>query len=81
MKGLKDLYIVISDPSPLGLWERGWLELEEKLLEPVRKITSPRWFELWLPYTGCRVDRDMGGCAVVLRKPNGEAVEEEGDDD
>jgi hypothetical protein len=78
MTGLRDLYVVISDPSPQGLWQRSWCELEGKLLEPVKQVTRPRWFVLYLPYRECRTDWDMGDCKVELRKPDVNGVDDEG---
>lgn len=78
MTGLRDLYIVLIDPSPQGMWERNWLSLEEQLLKPVKDVVRPRWFELVLPFSSCRTTWDMGDSQVVLRKPDG-AVEEEED--
>ena len=79
MKGLRDLYVVLVDPSPQGMWERSWVELEEQLLAPVREVKGPRWFEVVLPFATCRTDWDMGESRVVLRKPEGGGVEEEED--
>ncbi|KAF2822049.1 hypothetical protein CC86DRAFT_448466 [Ophiobolus disseminans] len=69
MEGLRDLYVVLVDPSPQGMWERNWVKLEERLLEPVKGVVRPRWFEVVLPFASCRLDWDMGESAVVLRKP------------
>ncbi|KAF2650733.1 hypothetical protein K491DRAFT_608311 [Lophiostoma macrostomum CBS 122681] len=77
MRGLRDLYIVITDPSPQALWQRNWCELEGKLLEPVKQVMTPRWFILCLPYSGCRTDWDMGDCGVELRKPNGGGLDDD----
>lgn len=77
MTGLRDLYVVLIDPSPQGMWERNWVELEERLLEPVKGVVAPRLFEVVLPFASCRVDWDMGGSGVVLRRPEGGEVEEE----
>jgi hypothetical protein len=71
MEGLRELYIVLVDPSPQGMWERSWGELEEVLLAPVKEVVQPRWFELVLPFKSCRTNWDMGDCSVVLRKPVG----------
>ncbi|CAO2651866.1 Nn.00g001490.m01.CDS01 [Neocucurbitaria sp. VM-36] len=77
MQGLRDLYVVLVDPSPQSLWERNWLELEEQLLAPVKQVTNPGWFELMLPYASCGTDWDMEESRVRLRKPDGGDVEEE----
>jgi hypothetical protein len=69
MQGLRDLHVVITDPSPQHMWESNWLELETLLLEPVRKVVLPRRFELVLPYAGCDVKRNMGESRVRLRRP------------
>lgn len=76
MTGLRDLYVVIVDPSPQGMWERNWLELEEQLVRPVKAVVRPRWFEVVLPFGSCKVDWDMGDSAVVLRTPEGGEVED-----
>lgn len=80
MHGLRDLHVVIVDPSPQDLWERNWLELEERLLAPVSCVTGPRWFELVLPYASCGVEWDMGESRVVLRRPDGRAGQDDDDD-
>ena len=77
MTGLRDLYVVLIDPSPQDMWERNWLELEEQLLAPVKEVTRPKWFELLLPFASCKTDWDMGESRVVLRKPAGGVVEED----
>jgi hypothetical protein len=69
MTGLRDLYVVISDPSPQGIWERSWVELEEQLLRPVKEVTRPSQFELMLPFSSCSTDWDMGESKVTLRTP------------
>jgi hypothetical protein len=78
MKGLRDLYVVLIDPSPQGIWEANWSELEDELLEPVKKVVSPRWFELVLPFASCRTDWHMGESMVVLKRPE---LGVEGEDD
>ena len=70
MKGLKILTVVLIDPSAQGIWERNWLELEGQLLEPVKRVTKPREFEVVLPYASCDIERNMGGCLVRLRRPD-----------
>ncbi|KAF1849454.1 uncharacterized protein K460DRAFT_365334 [Cucurbitaria berberidis CBS 394.84] len=77
MQGLRDLYVVLVDSSPQDLWERNWLELEEQLLTPVKKVTKPTWFELMLPYATCRTEWDMEESRVRLRKPDGDVNDEE----
>jgi hypothetical protein len=77
MSGLRDLYVVLLDPSPQDMWERNWVELEEQLLRPVRDVTRPDCFELMLPFASCNTEWDMGGSRVVLRKPEGNLVEED----
>jgi hypothetical protein len=77
MAKLRDLYVVLVDPSPQDMWERNWIELEEHLLRPVKAVTKPRWFELMLPFASCSTAWDMGESSVVLRKPEGEAGEDD----
>lgn len=77
MEGLKDLRVVLLDPSRDGIWEGHWLELEHLLLEPVKKVVRPRCFEIMLPYATCGLDWDMGESRCVLRRPEGE---EDGED-
>ena len=82
MQKLRDLVVIISDPSPNEIWEASWLSLEGKLLEAVKEVKvggggRNGWFELWLPYASCRTDWDMGDCKVVLRKPEGEGEEDD----
>jgi hypothetical protein len=77
MKGLRDLYVVITDPSPQGIWERNWVELEEQLLRPVTDVTRPSKFELMLPFVSCSTDWDMGDSKVVLKKPENRLVADE----
>ncbi|KAF2475149.1 uncharacterized protein BDR25DRAFT_100282 [Lindgomyces ingoldianus] len=78
MKGLRELFVVLADPSPFKMWEQKWIELEKELLAPVKLVIQPRWFELWLPYSGSNVGLDMGGSSCRLRKPDGlEEGEEE----
>jgi hypothetical protein len=79
MKGLRDLCVVLSDPSPWDMWERSWLDLEELLLRPVKEVTGPGCFELVLPFKRCRTDWDMGESRVVLRRPEGGGEEDEDD--
>jgi len=77
MKGLRDLYVVITDPSPQGIWERNWVELEEQLLRPVTDVTRPSEFELMLPFASCSTDWDMGDSKVILMKPESRLIEDE----
>ncbi|KAF2126955.1 hypothetical protein P153DRAFT_296995 [Dothidotthia symphoricarpi CBS 119687] len=78
MQGLRDLYVVVVDPSPQDMWESSWVELEEQLLQPVRSVTKPKCFELMLPYASCGVEWEMGSSRVVLRRPDGqEGLEDE----
>lgn len=78
MQSLRDLRVVLIDPSRDSIWEGHWLEIEDVLLEPVKKVTGPRRFELMLPYATCGLDWDMGESNVILRKPE---AEEDGEDD
>jgi hypothetical protein len=80
MTGLRDLYVAIVDPSPQGIWERNWAELEEQLLRPVKEVTRPSQFELMLPFASCSTEWDMGDSRVVLRKPGNRVIEEEEED-
>ncbi|OAL48931.1 hypothetical protein IQ07DRAFT_588318 [Pyrenochaeta sp. DS3sAY3a] len=78
MTGLRDLFVVLVDPSPQALWERNWLELEEQLVKPVLKIVRPRWAEVVLPYASCRTEWGAEGESVVrFRRPDGEGEEED----
>ncbi|KAF2263000.1 hypothetical protein CC78DRAFT_534406 [Lojkania enalia] len=76
MKGLRDLRVVLIDPSRNAMWETHWLELEGDLLECVKAVRQTRWFELALPYESCSTDWDLGG-GVVLRKPEGDVEEDQ----
>ncbi|KAH7132607.1 hypothetical protein B0J11DRAFT_522092 [Dendryphion nanum] len=73
MKGLRDLYVVLCDPSPQGLWERSWLELEDTLVEDIGKIKQCKWFEVVMPYASSVTEREIEGSNVRFRKPDGEA--------
>ena len=79
MRGLRDLYVVLVDPSPRDMWETHWLEMEGQLLDPVKHVTAPAWFELMLPYSSCDTDWDMGSSSVKLRRPDDD--EDDIDDD
>jgi hypothetical protein len=74
MAGLRELFVVVVDPSPNRVWERHWKELEEELLAPVKQVTGPRRFEMVLPYGRWDVRADMGASRVVFRRA-GEEVE------
>jgi hypothetical protein len=76
MKALRDLRVVIVDPSPDSTWEAHWLGVEEVLMDAVKRVQTPRRFDLLLPYAGCRVDLDMGGCNVRLLRPGLDEGEE-----
>ncbi|KAF2014754.1 hypothetical protein BU24DRAFT_463516 [Aaosphaeria arxii CBS 175.79] len=78
MKGLRDLYVVVSDPSPQALWEDKWLALEDKLYEDIAKVKQVRWGEVFLPYASCNIDVQFEGCAIGFRKPAGEEEEDDG---
>ncbi|ORY14384.1 hypothetical protein BCR34DRAFT_599163 [Clohesyomyces aquaticus] len=79
MRGLRELFVVLTDPSPNQLWEQKWIGLEKELLEPAKLVIQPRWFELMLPYEGCNTGIDMGASACRLKKP--EAAGDEDSDD
>lgn len=79
MERLRELCVVIIDPSPQGMWERNWLELEQKLLEPVKSVTKPQCFDLVLPYASCNTARDMRPSNVILRKPEGASSSDDED--
>ena len=79
MQGLRNLYVVLVDPSPQQMWERNWLELEDILLEAVRGVQKPKNAVVVLPYQTCGVDWDMGDSCVRLRRPEDGVVT--GDDD
>ncbi|KAF2000862.1 hypothetical protein P154DRAFT_522141 [Amniculicola lignicola CBS 123094] len=78
MKGLRDLYVVLSDPSPANTWEAAWGENQGKLMADVKKVVQTRWFMLMVPYESCDTHLDMGECKVILRRPDGESEEEDG---
>jgi hypothetical protein len=80
MKGLRNLQVVLIDPSPQGIWEANWSELEDELLQPVKNVVSPSWFELVLPFASCRTDWDMGESMVVLKRPESELEGEAGEE-
>ena len=71
MSGLKSVSVTLVDPSAQGIWENSWLELEAQIMEPIKRVLGLREFEVILPYASCDVDRDMGGCSVMLRRPKG----------
>jgi hypothetical protein len=79
MQGLRNLYVVLVDPSRDNMWERNWKELEAFLLEPVKEVTRPWKFELMLPYSSCGLTHNMGDSPVRLLKPEGDEEEEEGE--
>lgn len=68
MSGLQSLCVRLVDPSQNNIWEGNWLELENLILEPVKKVRVEA-FEVVLPYDGCETERDMGSCRVKLRRP------------
>lgn len=70
MKALRDLKVSIVDPSAEGIWEGHWLGVEEVLMDAVKRVKTPRRFEVVLPYAGCKTDWDMGGCNVRLTRPS-----------
>lgn len=74
MQGLRELYVVLIDPSPQQLWERNWLQLEDMLLESVRGVTKPWDAVVVMPYQSCGIDWDMGSGCVKLKKPEDEHV-------
>jgi hypothetical protein len=83
MQGLRDLYVVLVDPSPQQMWEVNWLELEDRLLESVREVRRGgrmRKAEVVLPYASCGIDWDTGGSCVKLTRPESEVVEGEDKD-
>jgi hypothetical protein len=83
MQGLRDLYVVLVDPSPQQMWERNWLELEDRLLDSVREVGRGgrmRKAEVVLPYASCGTEWDMAASCVKLTRPESEAVEEDGKD-
>jgi hypothetical protein len=70
LEGLEDLCVVLGEIKPqLTTWERGWLDLEDTLLEPVKLVLRPKKFVLVLPYESCRIDHDVGESKVVFRRP------------
>ncbi|OCL10824.1 hypothetical protein AOQ84DRAFT_314832 [Glonium stellatum] len=75
LSGLRELYVVLIDSA--RLWEEKWLRLEEELLQPVKLVIQPQWFELSLPYSASNVELDMGVSSCRLSKP----AEPKGDGD
>lgn len=69
LRGLRKLYVVLIDSA--RLWEEKWLSLEEELLQPVKLVIQPQWFELSLPYSTSNVELDMGASSCRLSKPAG----------
>lgn len=59
--------MVLTDSA--RLWEEKWLSLEEELLQPVKLVIQPQWFELSLPYPTSNVELDMGASSCRLSKP------------
>ena len=59
--------MVLTDSA--RLWEEKWLSLEEELLQPVKLVIQPQWFELSLPYSTSNVELDMGASSCRLSKP------------
>jgi hypothetical protein len=59
--------VVLTDSA--RLWEEKWLGLEEELLQPVKLVIQPQWFELSLPYPTSNVELDMGASSCRLSKP------------
>ena len=53
------------------LWEEKWLSLKEELLQPVKLVIQPQWFELSLPYSTSNVELDIGASSCRLSKPAG----------
>jgi hypothetical protein len=83
MQGLRNLYVVLVDPSPQQMWERNWLELEDRLLESVREVGTGgrmREAEVVFPYASCGIDWDMGESCVRLTRPGSRSVGEEDDE-
>jgi hypothetical protein len=76
MAGLRELRVVLLDKSVDGIWEAQWLGVQERLLEKIKCVTRPRRFVVVLPYRSCCVDWDMGESGCVLRRPEGDYVEE-----
>jgi hypothetical protein len=70
MKGLRNLQVVLIDPSPQQIWANVWLDLEDILLDSVRAVKRPREAVVVLPYPSCRTDWDMGDSTVRLRIPD-----------
>lgn len=70
MQGLRNLQVVLIDPSPQQIWATVWSDLEDILLDSVRAVKRPREAVLVLPYPSCRTDWDMGNSTVRLRLPD-----------
>lgn len=81
MRGLRELYVVLVDPSPMEMWERSWVEVHGRLLESVRgleRVGGLRWCEVVLPYESCSVEWEGGSTSVVkLRRPSRRDAEEQ----
>ena len=80
MEELRNLHVVLIDPSPQQLWERSWLELEDVLLESVREVKRPKEAIVVLPYPSCATEWDSGDSCVVLRSPTGGTVDQDDQD-
>jgi hypothetical protein len=70
MQGLRQLRVVLIDPSPQQIWANVWLDVEDMLLDSVRTVNRPRDAVVVLPYPSCRTDWDMGDSTVRLRIPD-----------
>ncbi|KAA8621844.1 hypothetical protein PtrV1_06345 [Pyrenophora tritici-repentis] len=80
MEELRNLFVVLLDPSPQQLWERSWLELQDMLLESVKDVKRPREAVVVLPYPSCGTEWDSADSSVTLRSPIGGIVDQDDQD-
>ncbi|KAF1835579.1 hypothetical protein BDW02DRAFT_547914 [Decorospora gaudefroyi] len=81
LSGLRELVVVLLDPSPGQIWERGWAEVEDLLMQGVGKVRGVRSAQVFLPYASCGVGWELGGGCVRLRRPEGDGSGVEEDED
>ncbi|KAL7778233.1 hypothetical protein CFE70_004910 [Pyrenophora teres f. teres 0-1] len=69
MEELRNLFVVLIDPSPQRLWEISWLDLQDLLLESVKDVKRPKEAVVVLPYPSCVTEWDSADSCVTLRSP------------